>query len=769
MSNFQACLGKIKAEYMSEAKSRKVGTQPTLQEKLAKSHAHAQELKDASALDASSRSVKDASSRSVKSVSRAIVSGPTSENLELHFEDNFENDTLDPCVWERFELSATTTDFLSIGCATSSTDNSYIENGNLVLEALEQEILGPNTYTRFFPIDVEFDTSNFPETPATITKNFIGHATTAQIWSKNPIVHYGYFEVTAEIPFADSMYASIELVRKTVAKDEKTIIPYGRVIITQQQGISDENTTNLGIIYGGPAGATASNRSGSFSLQPVANRTESHRYGVELLPGVVRWWLDAEVVGGKVVGGTCLEEFTEDEYFTLNTTNKNSEVPNTPFDRPLFIKIALSPGGGDTLFLDDNDYNFDFAPSEYPDINFGELYPYQTFPYDVLGTDAAKLKISSVKYYKIPCAIAPDVDLIDARTKVCKSLCVPTCTSNDLVLDFEDHFCGSRLNKKNWISQELTGEGAGNEEKQIYVNVDGVDGDKYTFIEDNKLHLRAEMVDPTIVFPPGNFADPEGPDYNTNNPKGFVGYMSKAGKVVSQRTFFHGYTEVRAKVPLDNYTFPAIWMFPWHTGATKEQFNQIDGLVPNTPFFNWPRCGEIDIVEAVGTAYKQPFLEGLLFSNNIIVGGPDFWGVPFFTAGQDVCKDIVDTTVEEYINEFHTYGLEWTPEYLRFWYDAQVVDGKIVGGQLLRTQPLNDSNMNYYNHLGEQVPATDVYSQPLPLSMNIAVWPNGADEIQDPLDGCPELPSEMVIDYVRHYKFGDYEPIKKCKCSKKHH
>jgi len=729
---------------MQECKNkRKENTSIDKSIELAKSRA--KEAHDA--MNQVSREVEKGISKNAKCVSHC-------QGLKLAFEENFDKPDLDLCVWERLKLSATTTDFLGIGCATDSVKNSYIEDGKLVLQAIEEEILGPDTYLREFPIDIELDTSNGGEV---LTKRFIGHATTSQIQSKNPIVSYGYCEITAEIPVVDSMFTNIELIRFSVAKDEPTVMPYGRVGITTQQGTLNSDSTSNGLIYGGPAGITSSNQSGVFASQVIPNRTGSHRYGVEILPGVVRWWLDAEVVNGQVVGGTLLNEVTDDTYFTLNTTGQKSTVPNTPFDRPLFIRITLAPGGGDTLFIPSETYNFNFFGGGDPDINFGVFFPYQTYPYDTLPD--AKLKVSSIKYYKTPGTCVPDFNIIRSDLQVCEQLCRIPCTDGKLKLCFEDNFCKSKLDHRKWISQALTGEGAGNEEPQIYTDVNLPGGEANTFIENHQLHLKAVPIEPPYTFPPGNVGDIE-----------HIEYIATSAKVVSKETFHHGYVEVRAKVPATPYAFPAIWLFPWHNKYQLEQFNQLYALTPNSPFENWPRCGEIDIMEVAGAAGNPTSpAAGDVFSTNIITGGPDFWGITF--PFQIVNSEDLGTTWEEYISGFHTYGLEWTPDYLRFYVDAEVICGKITGGTLLRAVDLQ--SLIYYDHLGRQYTGKEVYSQPLPLSMNVAfqlpgsfggdsVW---SEEYQGTSE--VELPTEMIIDHVRAYKFPDLKLKKKCKKSKK--
>jgi beta-glucanase (GH16 family) len=95
----------------------------------------------------------------------------------------------------------------------------------------------------------------------------------------------------------------------------------------------------------------------------------------------------------------------------------------------------------------------------------------------------------------------------------------------------------------------------------------------------------------------------------------------------------------------------------------------------------WPASGEIDIMEARGNNYTYPGGRDVFTSTlhwgepiqthkghfiNILIGpSPDtdaFWRT---TAGKELRR-------KDYSETFHTYGLEWTEDYLFFYIDSRL-------------------------------------------------------------------------------------------------
>ena len=105
----------------------------------------------------------------------------------------------------------------------------------------------------------------------------------------------------------------------------------------------------------------------------------------------------------------------------------------------------------------------------------------------------------------------------------------------------------------------------------------------------------------------------------------------------SRLHFTYGKVAVRAKLPRMQGSWPAIW-----------------ALGSNIKEVGWPICGEIDMME-------QLFEDHLMVQSAIHVGG---------RYGNDpALKQVSVTDVTE---NFHVYGMEWTPEKIDFTVDDQV-------------------------------------------------------------------------------------------------
>ncbi len=153
--------------------------------------------------------------------------------------------------------------------------------------------------------------------------------------------------------------------------------------------------------------------------------------------------------------------------------------------------------------------------------------------------------------------------------------------------------------------------------------------------------------------------------------------------------------EIKAKLPKGRGTWPAFWMLGRNWGDTP-----------------WPECGEIDIMEHVG--YDPGVVHGTIHTK----------------AYNHVLKTQKGKTtkVENVFDEYHVYGLEWTPEKIDF-----LVDGKVY-----------NSIKNEHKTIAEWP-----FDQKFHLKLNVAVgggW-GGRKGIDDSI-----FPQQMLVDYVRVYQ-----------------
>jgi beta-glucanase (GH16 family) len=158
----------------------------------------------------------------------------------------------------------------------------------------------------------------------------------------------------------------------------------------------------------------------------------------------------------------------------------------------------------------------------------------------------------------------------------------------------------------------------------------------------------------------------------------------------------YGRFEARIKIPKGQGMWPAFWM-----------------LGNNISSVNWPKCGEIDIMENIG---REPgTVHGSLHGPS--TGGPTSdTSAPFsLPAGQNFADD------------FHLYAVEWEPGAVRFFVDSTL----------------------YATSTQSQWPAggTWVFDHPFFIILNVAVggsWPGSPDN-------STIFPQQMLVDYVRVY------------------
>jgi beta-glucanase (GH16 family) len=155
----------------------------------------------------------------------------------------------------------------------------------------------------------------------------------------------------------------------------------------------------------------------------------------------------------------------------------------------------------------------------------------------------------------------------------------------------------------------------------------------------------------------------------------------------------YGRIEARIKVPYGKGLWPAFWM-----------------LGANSDTVIWPQCGEIDIMEYLGSKPTSIFGS---------VHGPGYSG------GNAITKNYVLTN-DRFDKDFHIFGIEWDENYINYYVDDVL-----------------------YNQITPaDVPGEWVFNQPFYIILNMAVGGN--------FPGSPNsstvFPQTMMVDYVRVYQ-----------------
>ncbi|MBK9290111.1 MAG: family 16 glycosylhydrolase [Bacteroidetes bacterium] len=229
-----------------------------------------------------------------------------------------------------------------------------------------------------------------------------------------------------------------------------------------------------------------------------------------------------------------------------------------------------------------------------------------------------------------------------------------------MYLSWSDEFDGSAINQDNW-SYNTGGGGWGNNELQIYTN-----SSQNSNVQDGKLHITATKL------------------YST--------YYSARLITQGKREFRYGRIDIRAKMPIGQGIWPALWM-----------------LGANINTVGWPRCGEIDIMEYLGHEPKR-------------VHG----SIHYFDAGhKSRTKSYLLSTNENFNDKFHVFSIVWQENAIRWYVDYQLY------------HEIKDTDIRF-----------ESFRLPHFFIFNVAVggnWPGNPD-------ATTVFPQTMIVDYVRVFQ-----------------
>jgi beta-glucanase (GH16 family) len=157
----------------------------------------------------------------------------------------------------------------------------------------------------------------------------------------------------------------------------------------------------------------------------------------------------------------------------------------------------------------------------------------------------------------------------------------------------------------------------------------------------------------------------------------------------------YGKFEIRAKLPTGRGVWPAIWMLP-----------------TNWEYGNWPKSGEIDIMEYVG--FVEDSIYGTIHTEayNHSIGTHK---------GQPVFVDSIG-------DEFHVYAVEWTANFIKWFVDGQ---------QYFEVKNQKETFKEF------------PFDKEFNLILNLAIggtW-GGREGIDD-----MTFPKQMIVDYARIYQ-----------------
>ncbi|HYF62738.1 MAG TPA: discoidin domain-containing protein [Herpetosiphonaceae bacterium] len=255
-------------------------------------------------------------------------------------------------------------------------------------------------------------------------------------------------------------------------------------------------------------------------------------------------------------------------------------------------------------------------------------------------------------------------------------------------LVWSDEFNQAAVNTANW-SFIVSGEGGGNNERQYYTNGQNASIVADSGAEDGKaLQIEARR----------------------ENPAGYqcwygaCQYTSARMVTQGKRSWQYGKIEARMKLPAGNGLWPAFWMMG-NNG-------------------NWPASGEIDIMELVGGSQC-----GSECGDNH-THGYMWWSENGDRSDGAQARPLASGT---YADAYHTFGVEWDSQQIRWLIDGQPLI-RADNGQPLILSVTGSGKTEFH--------------QPFYILMNIAV---GGDWPLDP-PASTAFPKRMYVDWVRVYQ-----------------
>ena len=175
---------------------------------------------------------------------------------------------------------------------------------------------------------------------------------------------------------------------------------------------------------------------------------------------------------------------------------------------------------------------------------------------------------------------------------------------------------------------------------------------------------------------------------------GGFNYSSARMTTQNKKTFTFGRIDIRAKLPVDKGIWPALWM-----------------LGSNITSVSWPACGEMDIMELIGTYPGRCY-------------GTMHWNSP---AGSHASKGSeYNLSSGNFSQQFHVFSLIWSQDLIKCFVDDQ----------LYLTVTKADAGTTY------------PFNAPQFFIFNVAVggdWPGAPD-------AGTTFPQRMFVDYVRVFQ-----------------
>ena len=287
---------------------------------------------------------------------------------------------------------------------------------------------------------------------------------------------------------------------------------------------------------------------------------------------------------------------------------------------------------------------------------------------------------------------------------------LPSVTVQGKTLDYVwgDEHGGDTLNPQKWCYHaRMDG----------YLDVEYVSGEPYVCVNEGQLKLTAgryyDMFNVTKT-------------YQTN--QSVTSYK--------QMSYVLGYCEIRAKVPYEKGSWPSYWFLSDDGLRNRYKSDQYPELPKYSCFI------EIDFLEALSRKNNMPNLHKFYKSNSKKVQETGQSGYTWGTGdlGNAKITPNVFENPDIVSQEYHTYGLYWTPDELGYYCDNE----KYWSFDLT----YNWDGIDYDGDWDKHYTDMPVY----PIINNYIVTPLGTNGGADAKVDNSNLPFEFFIDYSRYYQ-----------------
>lgn len=341
-------------------------------------------------------------------------------------------------------------------------------------------------------------------------------------------------------------------------------------------------------------------------------------------------------------------------------------------------------------------------------------------------------------------------------------------------LVLEDQFQGTSIDTRIWRHEQQTG-GFGNGEFEWTT-----DSTNNSYVKDGKLYIvptltsdalgTAAIVDgytlnltETSACTSANVSDPYCA-VASNATTGVVLPPVQSARLITNfsTSIKYGRVEVTAKMPKGDWIWPAIWLLP-----------------KDSVYGEWPRSGEIDLFESRGNELRHHRDDSYNRMHSTL-----HWGLDSATDRYYRTTDQRQLYRDFYADEFHTFGLEWTPEEIFTWEGSPI--NKVFAWKFtnsfwdLGRFPTASNNGTTYSNPWSPLNKAAPFDQEFYLILNVAVggtngyfdepdmpWSNQADNARRQFwaareqwyPSWPAKPEDrgMVVDSVKIWQLDGVE------------